>query len=290
MSMRLGIVGSVLFIAAYVASLLIYVNSGMGHPHSVNEPQLGADATMVTIDLEDIRSNNSVLSTNISVVPEPALLDPVTHKLNEDLTVEVTSVVTPSKRTWAKGSLPDVWPVSLILSGEVADWPFDEYRSKPVTIEVERGANETPVPASVVFVDRLLGWTVKPVDPSGAASGPYQVDLSRTTSTVSFGVVIVVVYLALAGLGLFVAVQTRRNKRKFQPPMTTWYAAMLFAIMPLRQALPDSPPFGSWIDVSVVLWVIVVLVVSMMLYISSWWRHLAPEPANPTSAAPTPKP
>lgn len=281
MSMRLGIVGFVVFIAAYVASLLIYVNSGMGHPHEVNQRQLGADATTVTVDLEDIRSNNSVLATNISVVPAPSLLDPVTHKLNEDLSVEVTSVVTPSKRTWSKGTLPDVWPVSLILSGEVADWPFDEYRSKAVIIEVERGANETPAPASVVFVDRLLGWSVKMVDSGAAATGPYQVDLNRTSSTVAFGVVIVGVYLALAGLGLFVAVQTRRNKRKFQPPMTTWYAAMLFAVMPLRNALPDSPPFGSWIDVSVVLWVIVVLVISMMLYISCWWRHLAPEPANP---------
>lgn len=281
MSMRLGIVGSVVFIAAYIASLLLYVNSGMGSPHRVNERQAGGDATTVTVDIEDIRSNNSVLATNISVVPGPALLDPVTHKLNEDLSVEVTSVVTPSQRTWAKGTLPDVWPVSLILSGEVADWPFDEYRSKPVTIEVERGANETTVPASVIFVDRLLGWTVKMVDSGTAAAGPYQLDLSRTSSTVSFGVVIVFVYLALAGLGLFVAVQTRRNKRKFQPPMTTWYAAMLFAVMPLRTALPDSPPFGSWIDVSVVLWVIVVLVISMMLYISCWWRHLAPEPANP---------
>lgn len=281
MSTRLGIIGSVVFIAAYIASLLIYINSGMGSPHRVNERQAGGDATTVTVDIEDVRSNNSVLATNISVVPGAALLDPVTHKLNEDLSVEVTSVVTPSKRTWAKGTLPDVWPVSLILSGEVADWPFDEYRSKPVTIEVERGANETTVLASVIFVDRLLGWTVKMVDSGTVAAGPYQLDLSRTSSTVSFGVVIVFVYLALAGLGLFVAVQTRRNKRKFQPPMTTWYAAMLFAVMPLRTALPDSPPFGSWIDVSVVLWVIVVLVISMTLYISCWWRHLAPEPANP---------
>ena len=59
--------------------------------------------------------------------------------------------------------------------------------------------------------------------------------------------------------------------------MTTWYAAMLFAVMPLRNALPDSPPFGAWIDVTVVLWVIVALVISMALYISCWWRHLKPE-------------
>ena len=92
------------------------------------------------------------------------------------------------------------------------------------------------------------------------------------------------VLIALAGLALFVAVQTVRDRRKFQPPMTTWYAAMLFAVMPLRNALPEAPPFGSWIDVTIVIWVIVVLVISMVLYISCWWRHLRPEPEKPASA------
>jgi Domain of unknown function (DUF4436) len=104
--------------------------------------------------------------------------------------------------------------------------------------------------------------------------------LHRTLSTAAFGVAMLGVLIALATLALFVAVETMRNKRKFQPPMTTWYAAMLFAVMPLRNALPDSPPFGAWIDITVVLWVIIVLVISMSLYISSGGGICAP---NPTS-------
>jgi Domain of unknown function (DUF4436) len=60
-------------------------------------------------------------------------------------------------------------------------------------------------------------------------------------------------------------IQTVRDRRKFQPPMTIWYAAMLFVVVPLRNALPGSPPFGGWIDITIVLWVPVVLVVSMRL-------------------------
>jgi len=51
--------------------------------------------------------------------------------------------------------------------------------------------------------------------------------------------------------------------------------------MPLRNALPDSPPTGSWIDVTVTLWVIVALVNAMLLYIYCWWRHLRPESGKP---------
>ena len=287
--MRLGIVGLVVFIGAYVASIVLYATSGMGRAHQVAESPLSGDGTTATVDIEDIQSDNSVLVANLTVSPGPALLDPLTHDLKEDLSVVVTSVVTAGKRTWSKGTLPDVFRVSLTLAGDVADWPFDRYRSGPITVELLSGATQAPERATVTLVDRLLGWKVDVTGGSKADSlAPYQLEVHRSPSTVAFGVVILGVLIALAGVALFVAVQTVRDRRKFQPPMTTWYAAMLFAVMPLRNALPDSPPFGSWIDVTIVLWVIVVLVISMLLYIACWWRHLKPDVAAPANPAPSP--
>jgi hypothetical protein len=268
----------VLFISVYVASIALYVNSGMGHPHVVDQGPSAGDGTKVTTDVEEIQSDNSLLLANVSVAPGPTLLDPSTHTLKDDLSVVVASSVTASKRTWPKGTLPDVFRVSLALTGEVADWPFDEYHSGPVVAQLLSGSAQTPVPSTVTLVDRLLGWKIEATRLNEAdPAGPYRVDLFRSPSTVTFGVAILCVLITLASLGLFVAVQTARDLRKFQPPMTTWYAAMLFAVMPLRNALPDSPPWGSWIDVTIVLWVIVVLAISMTLYISCWWRHLRPD-------------
>jgi hypothetical protein len=245
----------------------------------VDQGPSAGDGTKVTTDVEEIQSDNSLLLANVSVAPGPALLDPSTHTLKEDLSVVVASSVTASKRTWPKGTLPDVFRVSLALTGEVADWPFDAYHSGPVVAQLLSGSAQTPVPTTVTLVDRLLGWKIEATRLDEAdPAGPYRVDLFRSPSTVTFGVAILCVLITLASLGLFVAVQTVRDRRKFQPPMTTWYAAMLFAVMPLRNALPDSPPWGSWIDVTIVLWVIVVLAISMTLYISCWWRHLRPEP------------
>ena len=271
-----------LFIVAYIGSIVLYVDSGSGHPNVLVRGSSAGDGTKITIDVQEIQSNNSTLVANFSVYPGASLLDPVTGNLKEDLSLVLTSVVTASKRTWSKGTLPDVVRVSLALSGEVADWPFDEYHSGPIVTELQSGNGYTRVPATVTMVDRLLGWNIdvnhiSDTDPLSA----YRVDLTRSLSTVGFGVVMLGVLIALAAFGLFVAVQTSRDKRKFQPPMTTWYAAMLFAVMPLRNALPDAPPFGGWIDITIVLWVIVVLVISMGLYISCWWRHLKPEPGIP---------
>jgi hypothetical protein len=276
--MRLGIVGVAVFIAAYVTSIVLYVNDGMGHARQVAESPPSGDGTKVTVDVEEIQSDNSLLIANYDVAPGPELLDPATQNLKEDVSLLVTSAVSASKRTWSKGTLPDVFRVSVTLTGDVADWPFDRYHSGPITVRLLSGAAQEPVTPKVIMVDRLLGWKIDVAHVNQVdVLSPYRVDLYRSRSTVAFAVVILSVLIALAGVGLFVAIQTSRDRRKFQPPMTTWYAAMLFAVMPLRNALPDSPPFGCWIDVTIVLWVIVVLVISMVIYISCWWRHLRPD-------------
>ncbi|PRI13545.1 DUF4436 domain-containing protein [Mycobacterium shigaense] len=277
----MAVVSAVLLVATYIASIVLYVNGGMGHPHVVVQDSSAGDGTKMTNDIEEIQSDNSVLVANISVVPGPGLLDPRTHALKDDLHIVAASTVTTSKQTWPKGTLPTVFRVSLVLTGEVADWPFDEYHSGPVVAQLSSGSEHTPVPATVTLVDRLLGWDVDVTRVNDAEpTGPFRVDLSRTASTMTFGVAILCVLIGLAGLAAFVAIETARDRRKFQPPMTTWYAAMLFAVMPLRNALPDAPPFGSWIDITIVVWVIVVLGISMGIYISCWWRHLAPEPPD----------
>ena len=52
----------------------------------IRGPSAG-DGTKVTIDVQEIQSNNSSLVANVSVYPGPALLDPQTHNLKEDLSI-----------------------------------------------------------------------------------------------------------------------------------------------------------------------------------------------------------
>ncbi len=275
--MKLGIAGVVLFIAAYVASNFFYAAAGHG-PHDLTQGHPMPDGTTVTMDLQEVQQSNTILLANLTIVPGPALLDPRTHDLTQDLSVVVTSAASPTKRSWSKGMVPGGFPVPLSISGAVTDWPFDHYFSGPITVEIFRGDNPMPERAAVTFADRLAGWRIDiSTTDNSSAVAPCRVELERSPSTKTFAVVILAVLVALAGMGLVVAVQTARDKRRFQPPMTTWYAAMLFAVVPLRNALPNAPPFGAAVDVRVVLWVIVVLVLSMLIYITCWWRHLAPE-------------
>jgi len=270
--MRLGVVALLGGACAMVTSLILYIDDSA----SQTIPARGAptaDGTTVTMDVESIQNNYSELVANLIVKPGPGLVDSETDSLKEDLTVAITSVTTPVKRTYAKGMLPGYFPVPLTLARDVERWPFDSYYTGPITVTLFTGAGQVAERANVTFVDRSTGWKVDVTRVNNAnPSSPYVVKLQRSASTMVFAIVILCIFVAIAAVGLFVAIETLRDWRRFQSPLTTWYAAMLFAVVPLRNALPGSPVFGSWIDLTIVLWVLVALVVSMLIYIAAWWR------------------
>jgi hypothetical protein len=277
--LKWAIAGAVVFVAAYVITIALYASTGLGRPDRITDIRPTADGTTVTIDIEELHSVKGTLIANLTVAPGKELLDPVAHTLKDDLSVAVTSEVT-TKQNWSKGTVPSVLPVTLAIFGDPSEWPFDHYGSQDVVVELFRGPTQLAKRVPVTFVDRLPGWTIT-VPEGSAADTPYRLEFERSPSTAAFAAVMVASMIVLAALGLFVALHTVRDESKFQPVMIPWYAAMLFAVVPLRDALPDSPPIGFWIDITVVLWVIVVLVASMALYIFCWWRHVRQNAYSP---------
>ncbi|WP_374022793.1 DUF4436 domain-containing protein [Mycobacterium sp. HNNTM2301] len=277
---RFAIVGLiVLILGTYVALVGLYRDTVEGSaPGTLSDNPETAAQSMATLTVEEMQSNYSAVVANVAVAPGPSLLDPVTHRLKDDLVLRVRSSAQPSRREYSPGMLPGVFPLPLTIAGHVERWPFDSYESGPIEVQLFSGGDTTkpPLLIPVRLIDHLSGFKVTMAKVPGHEA--YRMHVRRALSTALFGVVICGVLIAIASLAVVVAVQTLRNRRKFQPPMTTWYAAMLFAVVPLRNALPGLPPFGAWIDVTIVLWVIVALVSAMLLYIVCWWRHLRPEP------------
>ncbi|AKK30857.1 DUF4436 domain-containing protein [Mycobacterium sp. EPa45] len=268
----------VVLVAAYIATISLYANTGLGEPAKLIQGAPTADGTTVSANLDEVHSARGELVANVTVAPGATLVDPVTHGLTEDLTLTVDSGVTPTIRTWTKGSTPGVVPVTLTMTGDPGSYPFDHYHSGPLGIELTVGNSRAPTRVSPSIFDRTPGWQFKAQPSTGApALGAYQLDIRRSPSTAAVVAILLAALVTIAVLAITVSVQTVRDRRKFQPPMTTWFAAMLFAVVPLRNALPDAPTIGTWIDVTVILWVVVALVSSMALYIVCWWRHLNPK-------------
>ena len=135
------------------------------------------------------------------------------------------------------------------------------------------------VPARVKFEGSIDGWSITRQDggpsPDSVGQGDsVQVQVKRALGPLTFDLGICIVLLTLPALSIFTTYQVVTGRKEFQMTFTTWYAAMLFAIVPLRNILPGAPPPGAWIDQALVLWVIVGLVSSMVVYVGYWYRKV----------------
>ncbi|WP_156745990.1 DUF4436 domain-containing protein, partial [Mycobacterium sp. 1423905.2] len=169
--------------------------------------------------------------------------------------------------------------------GDPGNWPFDSYKTEQLSADVlvGTGDNRKRIPARVEVTGSLDGWEVSLTrvhssgDPGPASrvrdNSDVVVKLQRAKGPLIFDLFICAVLVTLPTLALLVAVPMALGRRKFVPPFATWYAANLFAIVPLRNILPGSPPPGAWIDQAIVQWVLIALTVAMSLYILAWVRQ-----------------
>jgi hypothetical protein len=185
---------------------------------------------------------------------------------------------------YPKGKAPAQLSTTIEAHGDPGNWPFDSYKTEPISADafVGSGGNRKKVPARVEVTGSLDGWDIKVNrihDPAALPTsratdnGNVVITLRRAKGPLIFDLGICLVLISLPTLALLVAIPMALRRRKFLPPFATWYAANLFAIVPLRNILPGAPPPGSWIDQAIVQWVLIALVTAMSLYIFAWWRQ-----------------
>ncbi len=255
---------------AYVTITTIYL-LGARDVADGDAPPPPTDGVLVTLDLDGLRGETYSLETRVSIEPGAALLDS-TGELTRAVTVEVRPAANTGTATFAQGTRAGSAPVTLYLDGDIRQWPFDRYEAAGLTVvaTVDDGTGRTTVPVAVTVTDSMPSWTTGLIDDG---RGPVTITAERTTETVAFAVVLCLVLVALPVLTLVVSVTTLMGRKQFLPPIVTWFAVMLFAVLPIRNLFPGTPPLGSRVDYVVVLWVVFGLAVSLVLYVAAWWRR-----------------
>jgi Domain of unknown function (DUF4436) len=246
--------------------------------------QGGGDATIVQLRLEDLKPVANRLTVNVLVYPGISAYDNRFDVLGTDVGVRLYPTSDLGDLHYPKGKAPAQLSTTVEAHGDPGNWPFDSYQTEPISADafVGSGDNIKKVPARVEVTGELDGWDVtvhRVHDPAalptqrGSDNGNVVITLKRAKGPLIFDLAICLVLIALPTLALLVAIPMALGRRKFLPPFATWYAANLFAIVPLRNILPGAPPPGSWIDQAIVQWVLIALVTSMSLYIFAWIRQ-----------------
>ncbi len=279
----IGVAVLLVVIATYALSLLgvHLLQKSEGPLPPLDLSQAGPDDTVVQIRLQELKPTTNRLTVNVLIYPGESLYDKRFDELNTDIAVRLYPPNDLGDLQFPKGKAPAQVTTTIEAHGNPGSWPFDKYRTEPQSADVfvGTGANRKRIPAIVEVTGSMDGWDAevqRSTDTSETGShnnSNVVLTLQRAKGPLIFDLGIIVVLVSLPTLALLVAIPMALGRRKFVPPFATWYAANLFAIVPLRNILPGAPPPGSMIDQALVQWVLLALATAMALYVFAWVRQ-----------------
>ncbi|WP_225730217.1 MULTISPECIES: DUF4436 family protein [unclassified Nocardia] len=133
--------------------------------------------------------------------------------------------------------------LKVAMAGTFTDYPFDSYRTT-LAFDVLQGDRHLPLTASVSSGDTFFTLEEAP-----AADGvDLAVHAKRSSPAVFFALFIMVLMLGLAVAAAIASFYVLRWRRGLMWPACSMMCALLFALVPLRNAVPGGPPIGSIID------------------------------------------
>jgi hypothetical protein len=231
-----------------------------------------AQGLVVTLLPERIDPATNSLVAIATVELDGYLADLGSHLMRRNLTVRITPALSGGVITAVSGGpVPGPQRVEIPVSGQVQQYPFDSYSA---TVSVVGNADGLGTIGGGFVGDRgLPGWSVQVTSPVDQAEGgvlEQSINLSRAGSTVLVSLLILglMVVVAVVAICAVVAVSKRRDELHLM--LASWFAALIFAVVPLRNFLPGGPPIGSWIDILVFFWVEVALIAVLSVYVVMW--------------------
>jgi hypothetical protein len=270
-----------------VAFVVVYALSLFGF-HLLGEsaaplkaPDLNAaDDTVVLIRLDELKTVANRLAVKVLVYPKEDMWDSRLDVLKSDTAVRMDPPNDLGDLVYPAGKSPAQVATTVEAHGDPEIWPFDSYKTDTLSAEVLVGSGEDRKykPARVEVAGKLEGWdaTVQRVGEGGQEAGGGDsviITLHRSKAPLIFDLGICLVLFAMPALALAVVIPMLLGKRKLVPPFGGWFAALLFAVIPIRNFLPGAPPPGAWIDQALVIWVLIGLVGAMGLYMYTWYKR-----------------
>jgi hypothetical protein len=272
----------VAFLVVYTLSLfgVHWLAKSSGPLPAVDEDP--GDETIVLVRLDKLDTAANRLTVKVLVIPQKSMYNKELRVLNTDTSVRFYPDNEQGDLVYPNGKAPAVVSTTFEAHGNPGNWPFDSYSTDTFSADVLVGQadNRQYKPARVEVTGHLEGWdvSVRRVHDSEDKDDPNSLDnvvvtFHRAKGPLIFDLGICLVLFSLPALAFAVAIQIALGRRKFVPPFVTWFAAMLFAVIPIRNFLPGTPPAGAWIDQALVLWVLIGLVGAMGLYMVTWYRQ-----------------
>jgi hypothetical protein len=223
------------------------------------------DHVTVTVLIQNVDPSTARISAQLELRGAGSLVDERTHDLKEDATLVSNAVTNPTMVSKAN-ERPEFVAVQFALrDGVITDYPLDSYTANfYFRVLVGNGTNQHAVPVRVVFNNIDAFFKVAPqqeqsieVHRGGAdaktITAPQSLfaataSVERSTSTVMFAGFIMMFMWCLTIAALIAAWFVASGKLGLFWSALGFLGTLLFALIPLRNAVPGDPPIGSLID------------------------------------------
>ncbi|CAN5307449.1 hypothetical protein BH09ACT8_BH09ACT8_25420 [soil metagenome] len=170
------------------------------------------------------------------------------------------------------------------LTGSITDYPFDRY-SAYVELHIY-GADGTDLPVALTVFDTDPFVTVsRSLEANQSGGTVVDLTIHRSLPTMVFAIVIMALMLGLASAAVIAAYFLQSGGRGLNFTACSMMGALLFALIPLRNAVPGSPPIGSVIDFASFFIAEAIISISLISTVWNGYRH---EMASERAAAATP--
>lgn len=248
MGVRGALIAGVVLLLAIAASLSMY----LVHRNTNYSTDFGAvdapDRVNIQVWIGHVDTTSQTVSVEIVGVEPTGTLAGPDGGFNSDAVLTTSALGDPI--TIDKGQTGSDTPRTFAVNGTITDYPFDRYHAL-MTFSVT--ANGTAVPVAVAISSADPFFQNIPVAPAPSADQPdgrVDIDLTstRSTPTLVFAAFVMVLMLGLAAAAVTAGYYILRWRRGLIFPACSMMAAILFALIPLRNAVPGNPPIGSVID------------------------------------------
>lgn len=267
------VLGAIVVVIAVAASISGYAASKQATTQQStfgdfdNPDRIEVSAWITRVDA----STHAMSVTLLDIHPYGALSQNNTSVFAADASLLTNAV--GNWKTAIKGgdSAPDA-EQRIQIDGAFTNYPFDHYLTA-LNIHVDN-ADGTELPVALTVYNSDPFFQVSPSSaPSPDGGTVVNLDIRRSTPTVIFAVFVMVLMLGLAAGAAVAGYYVLHWKRGLIFPACSMMAAILFALIPLRNAVPGSPPIGSIIDFGSFFIAEAVISISLIAGILLGFRH-----------------
>ena len=276
---------------AYLAALIV---AGSSSDYKTDE-YLGTDfeqtQTSATLNLDIVAVNINDNTLDLVVTPELAGDLGTTLATGSYVETPISFLCDAySEQTrWSPnpGEIQGAMPMSLRLTGEVDNYPFDVYEALLfANVQERESSNSNAIPLLINDKqEEVTGFSISSSQQAFLSSdtNAESIEADRASGVASLewsisrslGAILIVVLMGAlivigAAVSVLITISILRGKRPPSINSLSWLAAFLFALFSVRSQLPGSPPSGVLFDVIVFYPAVLILVLLIAVNVASW--------------------